>query len=343
MKKIEIKKRALLVCMPLLASACGAGGSDSVDAAEAAAAETTAAAAAQAETEGEANEGLQSSGGDSSEAADTGADEAARLVGRTGPVREMPVFAPWADADLGPFLAEVMLFPPQIPVPDNAVLTYVTHNQTFSDDGSSRLAFSGNYQPIFDRDWFRTEFVTFVDTDYWEVSGIDEDLEANKTRLEFSSKDPDAAMTSLWFNYVDGDAQKQPELSWGSFSGLDVPDGQIVVNEVLWPWVNDMVVPESNWNKSVTVTLGWHDGEIHLDRRWDAPVGEFETMRAFYENGDNTGFTIGEVEYRDTTWPLYRMDTTSSEFGFDGHFTIGQIDAEDDVYVNFIGTLPGSE
>lgn len=343
MREVPRKRLAVLLCLPILAAACGSGG-DQAAAEEATA--TSAAAEAAAQSEASAGDGSggglgSSSGSDQPEEAEPAAEAEVSLVGRTGPIRELPIFDARADQDLRTFLTEVMMFPAQFPVPEDAVLTYVSHNQSFRDDnGGSTMGFSATYQPMFDRDWFRESFITLVDSSVWELAEVDEDLENNKTRLEFSSKNPDAEFDFFWVNYTDGDAQRQPELAWGSSGGVVETRNEIVVNEVLFDWVNDITVPELAVNRSVSVNIQFG---VQVDRRWDMPADQFEATQAFVVDGGSEGFIVGEVEYSDSVWPLYRTDVTAPDWDFDGIYSIGQTDPEDEVYINLIGKLAESQ
>lgn len=341
MKETLRRGRALLVCAPMLAAACGSGDEGAADEATATSA---IAAAAEADSggsdDGGSGGGLGSSSGDDAAGSETETDGAVSLAGRTGPIREMPIFAPWADQDLKTFLTEVMLFPAELPVPEDAVLTYASHNQSFREDGGSTMGFSAHYQPMFDRDWFRENFATLVDSNVWEIAEVDEDLEDNETRLEFSSKDPEAELRSFWITYADGDAQKQPKLNFGTSGGFVETRNDVVINGVLFGWADDVVVPESAWNSSVSVSIQFG---VQVDRRWDLPADQFEATQAFVEDGGSSGLTVGEVDYSDNVWPLYRTDVTAPDWDFDGTFSVGQTDPEDDVYLNLIGSLAESQ
>ncbi len=321
---------ALSVSVSMLAAGCSLiGGDDAVVASELDAAETTAVAETPAEEETDTDAPVA----DDDPKADL-VDEEGRRIGRTGPIRELPGLSQWADLDLKPFLMEVMLFPEEVPIPDNAILTWVSVRQQFTDEGSSsRDDINARFQPLFSMDEFKTLMSTLSSDSGWTAAGVDEDLEEHSIRLEFTNDGSSSSLTELFVTYTDGDTSEQAELSLFASGDFVVGRTEVVVNEALFPWVNEIVVDPAMVNYFVTYDIGRLTGKAELDRRWEAPSTDFERLSDFYRAPTGAGFVAdSEMEYEETVWPWNEIQIVRED-GFDGDITVSQSDPEDEVSV----------
>ena len=132
--------------------------------------------------------------------------------------------------------------------------------------------------------------------------------------------------------YTNEDAENQAEL-YIYASGDDVRGGELMVNEALFPWVDEIVVDPAMINDFVTYDIGRLDGKAELDRRWNGPVTDFERLSDFYRTPTGAGFIAdGEMEYDDNIWPSNEVDIVRED-GFDGKITVNQTDPERDVSI----------
>lgn len=320
----------LAVGVSLLSAGCSLiGGDDAVVSSELDGVETTVVAESSAEEETDA-----AAPATDEAPADSVADEEARMVGRTGPIRELPGLSQWADLDLKPFLVEVMLFPEEIPVPDNAILTWVSSTQRFRDEGQSSWSeLNATFQPLFSMEEFKTFMPTLLSDSGWTASGVDEDLEDHSIRLEFTSENSSSDFNEIFFTYTDGDTSNQADLRMYASGDIEAGRSELVVNEALFPWVNDIVVDPAMVNDFVTYDIGRLTGKSELDRRWTAPVTDFERLSDFYRDPTGDVFIAsGEMEYSDSIWPSNEIDVIRGD-GYDGSIQVSQTDPERDVSV----------
>lgn len=329
-----LRALALVFAASLSATACGAvpglGGDDEATDAPVEATETTLAAAG-AETE------TTAAAAEAEAPADDGVDEAARAVGRTGPIRELPGLAQWADLDLHPFLVEVLNMPPETPIPDGLVVTYADVRQDFRDEGaSSSLSFSGSFLPTFERDAFRTMIPEMMDAAIWTATAVDEDLENNSTRLEFQTEDPASPYRTVWFKFEDADTSSQAKFSMGANGVVVEGRSELIVNETLYPWMGE-IDADPTWTRwFASVNLGRLDGKSELDVRWNGPIGTFLEASATYAAPTGGGLVPGAQEYSDSVWPSNDTPVTR-EGGFEGTYGFNETDPEREISISLIG------
>lgn len=326
----------LAVGVSLLSAGCSlVGGDDAVVSSELETAEITAVAEVLAEEETD----TEASVADKAPDADL-AEEERRQVGRTGPIRDLPSLDQWADLDLKPFLMEVMLFPEEVAIPDNAILTWVSATQRFSNEGaSSQSQIFATFQPLFTMEEFESLMPPLLADAGWTASGVNEDLDIGSLNLEFTNEDPSASVNSIYYTYTDGDTSKQASLIMGAF-GDDMDDSSgLVVNEILFPWVDEIVVDPSMVNDFVTYSIGRLEGKAELDRRWTAPVTDFDRLSDFFRAPTGAGFVAeGEMEYSNSIWPTNEIDIVRDD-GYEGSIKVSQTDPERDVSILVIGRL----
>ncbi len=270
----------LATALSMLLAGCSLiSGDDAVVSSELDAAVTTVATQVTAEdqTDTDAPATDEAPDGDSAE------NEEGRRVGRTGPIRELSALSEWADLDLKPFLTEVLLFPEEVVIPNNAILTWASSTQRFSNEGaSSRSQIFANFQPLFTMEEFNIFMPTLLAEAGWTASGIDEDLELGTLNLAFTNDDSSASVNSIYYTYTNGDTSKQAGLAMGAFGDDQDNSSELVVNEILFPWVGDIVVDPAMVNDFVTYSIGRLEGKAELDRRWNAPVTDFDRLSDFY-------------------------------------------------------------
>ncbi len=271
---------------------------------------------------------------------DSAGDEEGRRVGRTGPIRELLSLAQWADLDLKPFLVEVMLFPEEVAVPDNAILTWVSVKQQFADEGtSSRFNIDATFQPLFTMEEFKALIPALFEGNGWTASGIDENLEDHTVRLEFTMEDAASPLTDAYIIYTDGDTSNQADLQMSAYGDYSDARSAVIVNETLFPWVGEIVVDPAMVDDFVTYSIGRLEGKAELDRRWTAPVTDFDRLSDFYRVPTGAGFLAeGEMEYSDSVWPTNEIDVTRDD-GYEGSIKVSQTDPERDVSILVIGRL----
>lgn len=335
-----IHRRPLRAAVVLLAAsvstaACGAvpglGDDDTAASETAAPAEATETTLAAAPAEAE------DTTADSEAPADSGVDEAARAIGRTGPIRELPGLAQWADLDLHPFLVEVLNMPPETPIPDGLVVTYADVRQDFRDDGaSSSVSFSGSFLPTFERDVFRTMIPEMMDAAIWTQTAVDEDLENNSTRLEFTTEDPASPYRLVWFKFEDADTSSQAKFSMGANGVVVEGRSELIINETLYPWMGE-IDADPTWTRwFASVNLGRLEGKSELDVRWNGPIGSFLEASATYAAPTGGGLIPGAQEYDDAIWPRNETPVTRAD-GFEGDLTFNESDAEREISISLIG------
>ncbi len=324
---------AVLIAAMTVVSACGVLGGDDATATETGAAPAAATETTLAGAPAEA-EPAEAAGAEPAADAGDGVDEAARAFGRTGPIRELAGLAAYADMDLHPFLVEVMNMPPETPIPDGVAVTYVDLRQYFEPDASS-LTFSANFLPSFEREAFKTMIPEMLAGTTWVATGVDEDLENASTLLEYETEDPASPYRYISFKFEDATAERQAKLSIFT-RGNDIYGPELLVNQVLFPWMGDLEVDPSMVDNFTSVNIGRLTDKAELDRRWDGPVESFASLSAFYANPTFADFTPGVQEYDDSVWPSNEVEVTRAD-GFEGDIDVYQTDPEREVGIIISG------
>lgn len=271
--------------------------------------------------------------------------EAAKAYGRTGPIRELPGLVEWADLDLQPFLVETLNMPADIPIPDGIAPTWVAVTQNFSaEDGSSSMSFNGRFSTELSVDEFQTGVSALFDSATFTAEEPQVDDEEATTRLQFMTEDETSSFWSISMTYQEATADNEAEVSIGTSSNHVEGRTDLVVNEVLFPWMGELEV-DPTWSRWFAATdFGHLAGQGRLDIRWNSPAGSFEDVAAFIAAPTWTGFTPGEQEFDDSPWPTYETDVTRED-GFTGRYTVNETDPEDESSISLIGTtdLTGTE
>lgn len=338
-KFVEYKKKRCLIAAALFMASCSGSGSDESTGEPGDAEATTTAVVATEDTEATpADEDPGDDGGDGGDGGD-GSDTEAALVGRTGPIRELPGLSEWADLDLHEFVVEVMMFPEEIPVPDNLVATWLTTSQTFTAEGDeSRVVVSATFQPMLSVEEFGTDVSESAAENGFTLLEKEDDLENNRVRWDFLHEDPDAAVNSFFYMYTAADSSNQAEVYMQSVGNYVGGTGELMVNEALFPWVSEVAMEATMSNDSVAYSLGRLEGIAEVDRRWKAPSTEFDSLSSFVSAPASAGLSAAsEQEYSETVWPSNRIDI-AREDGFDGEFVVNLTDPEADVTVLLVGS-----
>lgn len=269
------------------------------------------------------------------------ASEESRIMGLGGPIRELPAFASFADTELHPFLVEVMSFPEEVPLPEGLMLTYMSAYQDFySEATESSLSVRTNYLPSFDRDWFREELPKLMDPAVWAPAGIDEDLEYNSTELSFSPIDESSPVSTVYYEYTDGDTSSQPELRIRVSGNYVEGPAELQFNTDVWTWLLTPTIEPSLFPDGVEVVVDEYGEDVYYSLVWEGPVGAYASMvDHFKANSAGAGLTTGEAEVDDDPWPSTDFDLTGSD-GFDGSLYVSEYDPEREIGVRISGSVP---
>ena len=278
---------------------------------------------------------------DEETAAAAAASEESRIMGLGGPIRELSAFAAFSETGLHPFLVEVMSFPEEVPLPEGLVLTQMSTYQDFYGQATeSSLSVRTSYLPAFDRDSFREEVPQLMDTSIWKAEGIDEDLEYKSTELSFAPIDPNSAISSVYYEYTDGDTGTQAELTIRVSGRYVEGASEIQLNTEVWGWLLTPTAEPSLFPDSAEVSVDEYGEDVYYSVSWEGPVGAYASTVAYYTaNEPGTGIVKGEVEVDDDPWPSTDFDLAGTD-GFDGSMSISEYDPDREIGVRMSGYIP---
>ncbi len=269
------------------------------------------------------------------------ASEESRVMGLTGPIRELPAFASFSETELHPFLVEVMSFPAEVPLPEGLMLTYMSAYQNFYAEATeSSLSVRTTYLPSFDRDWFRDEMPQLMDPAIWVPEGIDEDLEYNSTELSFAPADPNSPISTVYYEYIDGDTSNQPELRVRVSGNYVEGPAEVQLNTDVWAWLLRPIVEPGLYPDSLEVVVDEYGEDVYYSLSWEGPVGAYASIVDYFKTNEaGPGLTTGEAEVDDDPWPSTDFDLTGAD-GFDGKIGISEYDPEREIGVRMSGSIP---